>query len=165
MSEHPGPADYPSNQQFELHFMEFLNNGYKPSMGCVDIRFDHGSGDRSLKLHDVKFVDGQTKVLLMLGIVAFCAELELTSSDCEHPQLKMVLSSFVGVRCTYQFFENESDHYLHSLRHPTQNFTPNQTVFGTVCLFPKQCGHTDGVLTVTVKARCFIEVVPSGQLL
>ena len=138
---------YPSNQQFELHFMEFLNNGYKPSMGCVDIRFDHGSGDRSLKLHDVKFVDGQT------------------SSDCEHPQLKMVLSSFVGVRCTYQFFENESDHYLHSLRHPTQNFTPNQTVFGIVCLFPKQCGHTDGVLTVTVKARCFIEVVPSGQLL
>ena len=25
-------------------------------------------------------------------------------------------------------------------------------------LFPKQCGHTEGVLTVTVKARCLIEV-------
>ena len=61
--------------------MEFLANGYKPAMGSVDIRFDHGSGDRILKLHDVKFVDGQTKVLLMLGIVAFCAELELTAKE------------------------------------------------------------------------------------
>lgn len=107
---------YPSNQQFEVHFMEFLTNGYKPSMGCVDIRFDHGSGDRSLKLHDVKFVDGQTKVLLMLSIIAFCAELELTARDCEHPHMQTVLSSFVAVRCTYNFFENESDHYLHSLK-------------------------------------------------
>eukprot|EP00435_Cladocopium_sp_Y103_P056619 s599_g19.t1 len=98
MFEHAGPADYPSNQQFEVHFMEFLTNGYKPGMGCVDIRFDHGSGDRTLRFHDVKFVDGQTKVLLMLGIVGFCAELELTDTDCEDPQLKMVLSSFVGVR-------------------------------------------------------------------
>lgn len=113
--------------------MEFLTNGYKPSMGCVDIRFDHGSGDRSLKLHDVKFVDGQTKVLLMLSIIAFCAELELTARDCEHPHMQTVLSSFVAVRCTYNFFENESDHYLHSLRHPTWN--SHQTVFGNVCLF------------------------------
>ena len=26
-------------------------------------------------------------------------------------------------------------------------------------LFPKQCGHTEGVLAVRVKARCLIEVV------
>ena len=25
--------------------------------------------------------------------------------------------------------------------------------------FPKQCGHTDGVLTVSVCARCLVEVV------
>ena len=25
--------------------------------------------------------------------------------------------------------------------------------------FPKQCGHTEGLLTVRVKARCLIEVV------
>ena len=28
--------------------------------------------------------------------------------------------------------------------------------------FPKQCGHTEGVLTVRVKARCLIEVVSGG---
>ena len=140
------PADYPSNQQFEVHFMEFLANGYKPAMGSVDIRFDHGSGDRTLKLHDVKFVDGQTKVLLMLGIVAFCVELELTAKDCDHPQLQMVLSSFVAVRCTYTFFENESDHYLHSLRRWIWN--SHQLVFCNVCLFvmgPLDCFVSLGV--------------------
>ena len=36
--------------------------------------------------------------------------------------------------------------------------------FGNM-FFPKQCGHTEGVLTESVKARCLIEVVSgvSGQ--
>ena len=29
--------------------------------------------------------------------------------------------------------------------------------------FPKQCGHTERVLTVRVKARCLIEVVGVGS--
>ena len=32
-----------------------------------------------------------------------------------------------------------------------------------VRFFPKQCGHTEGVLTVSVKARCSIEVVSCGS--
>ena len=59
-------------------------------MGSVDIRFDHGCGDRILKFHDVKFVDGQTKVLICLAIVAFCAELEISETQLEDPQLSDV---------------------------------------------------------------------------
>ena len=34
------------------------------------------------------------------------------------------------------------------------------TILGNCsAFFPKQCGHTEGVLTVSVKARCSIEVV------
>ena len=117
--EHPVPADFPSNQQFASHFGEFLANGYKPSRGSVDIRFDHGCGDRILKFHDVKFVDGQTKVLICLAIVAFCAELEISETQLEDPQLSMVLQSFTSIRCTYRHFDNESDHFLHSLRSST----------------------------------------------
>lgn len=110
------PADYPSNQQFTSHFAEFLANGYKPSLGSVDIRFDHGCGDRTLKLHDVKFVDGQTKILICLAIVGFCSELEFSETQCQDPQLSMVLRSFTSIRCSYQHFDNDSDHFLHSLR-------------------------------------------------
>ena len=118
-SLHLVPADYPSNQQFASHFGEFLAFGYKPSMGCVDVRFNHGCGDRILKLHDVKFVDGQTKVLICLAIIGFCSELEFSETQLEDPQLKMVLQSLTSIRCTYHHFDNESDHFLHSLRSST----------------------------------------------
>ncbi|CAK9097187.1 unnamed protein product [Durusdinium trenchii] len=107
---------YPSNQQFNIHFYEFLRNGYKPSMGSVDVRFDHGAGDRSLNVHTVKFVDGQTKVLIMLAIVGFCSELELTEADISTSPLAHVLSTFISIRCHFEFFENESHHFLHSLK-------------------------------------------------
>lgn len=84
-------------------------------MGSVDVRFDHGAGDRSLNVHTVKFVDGQTKVLIMLAIVGFCSELELTEEDISTSPLAHVLSTFISIRCHFEFFENESHHFLHSL--------------------------------------------------
>ena len=43
-----------------------------------------------------------------------------------------------------------------------QLFTSGLVVPELHLLFPKQCGHTEGVLTVSVKARCSIEV--GGQV-
>ena len=93
-----------------------LGNGYKPSLGCVDVRFDHSSGDRRLGDHEVKLVDGQCKILTMLAIVGFCVELEFGEKELEDQHLRMVLASFVAIRCSFRFFENESDHFLYSLR-------------------------------------------------
>ena len=44
-------------------------------------------------------------------------------------------------------------------------FSWDQTYHGLEQYFPKQCGHTEGVLTVRVKARCSFEVASpmSGQ--
>lgn len=110
------PADYPSNQQIAAHFGEFLMNGYKPSLGCVEVKFDHGEGLRVLKPGAVDFVDGQTKVLIMLGILSFCSELEIGESDLKDPKLNMILKSFSSIRCSYQHSSNPRDHFLHSLR-------------------------------------------------
>eukprot|EP00438_Fugacium_kawagutii_P021764 Skav204659 [mRNA] locus=scaffold949:229596:231877:+ [translate_table: standard] len=107
--------DYPSNQQFAAHFMEFLTAGYRSGLGNIDIRFNH-TGDRHVDFHDVKFVDGQTKALIMIAICSFCAELEFGEQQCQDPQLKMVLQSFVAIKCAYEHFQDEGDHFLYSLR-------------------------------------------------
>ena len=48
--------------------------------------------------------------------VGFCSELEFSETQCQDPQLSMVLRSFTSIRCSYQHFDNDSDHFLHSLR-------------------------------------------------
>lgn len=113
--EHESPADFPSNQQFAAHYGEFLASGYKSGLGNIDIRFNH-SGDRCIEYHDVKFVDGQTKALIMITICSFCAELEFGDQQCQDPQLAMVLQSFVAIKCAYEHFQDEGDHFLYSLR-------------------------------------------------
>ena len=82
----------------------------------MEVKFDHGEGLRVLKAGSVDFVDGQTKVLIMLGILSFCSELELTENDLKDTKLNLILKSFSSIRCSYQHFTNPRDHFLHSLR-------------------------------------------------
>lgn len=110
------PVDYPSNVQFAAHWGEFVKFGYKPTMGSIDVRFDRGFGDRRLDAFSVQFVDGQTKIILMLAVVAFCAELEFGESELENADLQRVLNSFVSIRCSYEHTETQAQQHLRSLR-------------------------------------------------
>ena len=112
----PIPAVYPSNQQFQAHFGEFLQHGYRSGMGSVETKFDHGFGTREIATFSVKFVDGQTKVLIMLSIVAYCVELEFGEQELNDPMLAKVLDSFRSIKCSFEFYENAAHHFLHSLR-------------------------------------------------
>jgi len=110
------PVDYPSNVQFAAHWGEFVKFGYKPTMGSIDVRFDRGFGDRRLDAFSAQFVDGQTKIILMLAVVAFCAELEFGESELESADLQRVLNSFVSIRCSYEHTETQAQQHLRSLR-------------------------------------------------
>ena len=112
----PVPAVYPSNQQFQAHFGEFLQHGYRSGMGSVETKFDHGFGTREIAPFSVKFVDGQAKVLIMLSIVAYCVELEFGEQELKDPMLAKVLNSFRSIKCSFEFYENAAHHFLHSLR-------------------------------------------------
>ncbi|CAK9037631.1 unnamed protein product [Durusdinium trenchii] len=69
-------------------------------------------------MHDftVGLVDGQSKLLLMLSIVAFVDELEISEDAINQcPMLLKTFESFRYIRCAYQHFENAAGHYLNSL--------------------------------------------------
>ena len=87
-------------------------------MGSIDVRFNRGPGcgDRTIQPFSVQFVDGQTKVLLMLAVVAFCSELEFGEAELSNPELEKVLTSFTSVRANYEHQENPALHCLRSLR-------------------------------------------------
>ena len=110
------PVDYPSNCQFAAHWGEFVKFGYKSALGSIDVRFDRSSGDRHLHDFSVQFVDGQTKVILMLSLVAFCAELEFGESELQDADLSKVLNSFVSIRCSYEHTDTQAQQHLRSLR-------------------------------------------------
>ena len=110
------PADYPSNVQFAAHWGEFVKFGYKPAMGSIDVRFMRGFGDRQIQDFSVQFVDGQTKLILMMAVVGFCAELEFGLSELEDEHLSKVLNSFVSIRCSYEHTETVALQHLRSLR-------------------------------------------------
>ena len=111
------PADFPSNLQFQNHWGEFMAYGYKASIGNVEVRFPKRDGSRLVQLGTVGISDGFTKILIMVAIVAFILELDLSEADIQSDtQLSEVLKSFASVKCSYTEFENPSHHYLHSLR-------------------------------------------------
>ena len=109
------PADFPSNVQYEVHFFEFLKWGYKPALGNIEVRFPFAKADRKIDVFTVGYDDGMCKAIIMMAIVAFVKELEIDMSR-DDGSLKMVLSSFRSIRCSYIYFENPRDHFLHSLR-------------------------------------------------
>lgn len=113
-----GPAVYPSNCQFQAHFGEFLTYGYKPTES-VSVKFHNDRGDRVLGRFETGFVDGQTKCLLMLSIVAFCAELNFSELELQNANLQKVLSSFGSIRCSYEHYSSQSQYFLQSLRSST----------------------------------------------
>ena len=110
------PPDFPNNNQFAIHFHNFLNAGYLLSSESIICKFPYADGSRLLADWSVGLVDGFTKVLLMLSIIAFCVELELTEEQLEDPILTKTLASFRFIRCSYTHYENPSHHFLNSLR-------------------------------------------------
>ena len=110
-------AVWPSNIQYQNHFYESLYYGYKRGISAVEVRFPARDGTRKLEPASVGISDGLTKILIMVGIIAFLEELEITTEDlASDATLTSTLKSFVAVRCTYTEFRNPSHHYLHSLR-------------------------------------------------
>ena len=109
------PADYPSNQQFIKHFPEFLRYGYRPHLGAIETKYPYKDGSRAIQPHTVGVVDGFCKIIIMMSIVGFCKELELTETDLEHPTLQRTLASFVSIACSYAHFQHPGHHYLYSL--------------------------------------------------
>lgn len=78
------------------------------------MKFQH-KGDRSIEDFSVGYVDGQCKVLCMLGVVAICHDLEFGTKELENEQLRMVLSSFTSIQCTFEHYNNPAQYFLQSL--------------------------------------------------
>ena len=104
---------FPNNSQFTVFFREFVEFGYKCSAEAVVARFPLADGSRTLEPFSVGMSDGQTKIILIYAIVAFCIELELGEQELKH--LRSTLCSFKLIRCCYEHFGNPSHHFLHSL--------------------------------------------------
>ena len=101
-----------------IHFREFLLCGYRISAEAIITKFEQSGADRVLHDWTVGLVDGQSKLLLMLSIIAFVIELEISQEAIDGcPVLLKTLESFRYIRCAYQHYENASGHYLNSLRH------------------------------------------------
>ena len=97
------------------HFPEFLQNGYKPHLGALEVKFPYRDSSRAIQAHSVGFVDGFCKVLCMLAIVTFCKELELSEEELKDPVLAATLQSFCSISCAYNHFPHPGHHYLYSL--------------------------------------------------
>lgn len=107
--------DFPNNSQFAIHFKEFLYFGYRAASEAVECKFPHTDGSRTLSDFSVGIVDGQTKVLIMVAIAAFCDEMQLDDAQLQDPALQKTLSSLAWIRCSYQHFTHPGHHFLHSL--------------------------------------------------
>lgn len=140
------PADFPPNTQFKVHWREFLREGYKPHYGALMVKFPDWSrdGSRAIQQGSVGLVDGQTKLLIMLSIVSFVAELELSEADCEHPILKATLASFASIYCSFTHYDHPGHYFLQSLRCLTSDWVSNSIfVFCDVCFFALLCFSTN----------------------
>ena len=72
---------WPANHQVRAHFPSFLNRGYEAHRESLEIKFDMTTveADRSvytIKPFTVGYVDGQTKAIIMLGILALLIDLD-----------------------------------------------------------------------------------------
>ncbi|CAL1131960.1 unnamed protein product [Cladocopium goreaui] len=105
---------YPQNSQFALHWREFLG-GYRPTES-VETKFPFSDSSRALRVNSIGFMDGQTKVLIMVSILAMCHELEWTDEQLSDPAVVHMLKSFRWVRCSFTYFSNPAHHHLHSLK-------------------------------------------------
>lgn len=111
------PVDFPSNQQFTAHFLEFLRFGYKAGLGSVQCKFPHRDGSRKVKDGTVGVVDGLAKIVILYSIVGFFIELEISPEMVKaDPVLSQTMASMMAIRCTYHKFDNPAHHFLHSLR-------------------------------------------------
>lgn len=95
---------------------EFLRYGYKSSIGNMETKFPLRDSTRQILPFAVGLTDGFCKLILMMSIVGFCKELDFGKEELEDPQLRMVLSSFSQIRCSYAHYENPAHFCLHSLR-------------------------------------------------
>ena len=110
------PEDFPNNNQLSMHFKEFLS-GYRSSADSIVTKFPFADGSRTLDDFSVGCVDGFSKILLMISIVAFIDELEISADAIRQcPMLMNTLQSFSVVRCTYMHESHPGHHFLQSLR-------------------------------------------------
>ena len=58
-----------------MHFKEFVHSGYVSSRESIECKFPWSDATRVIKPGSVGCVDGFTKVLCMVGIIACCCEL------------------------------------------------------------------------------------------
>ena len=110
------PSDFPNNSQLAMHFKEFLK-GYRSSAESIITKFPYSDGSRRLEDFSVGCVDGFSKILLMLAIVSFVDELEMTpEAIASSKTLSHALQSFSLVRCCYEHRESPQQLFLDSLR-------------------------------------------------
>ena len=120
----------------QIHFPEFLQHGYRSSIGNVECKFPHRSSSREIPPFSVGVTDGHTKIILMMTVVAMVKELDFGAEQLQDKHLAMVLSSFAQIRCSYEHFSNPAHFFLHSLRSLMVCFT---RVYFFVMLFPARC--------------------------
>ena len=102
-----------------IHFNEFLQCGYRSSIGNVECKFPYRDSTRSIGAHTVGVTDGLCKIMLMMSLVGFVKELEISRDaldDPEDPLLLKILATFANIRCSYEHFENPAHFFLHALR-------------------------------------------------
>lgn len=100
----------------QIHFPEFLQHGYKSSIGNIECKFPHRDSTRGIGPFSVGVTDGHTKVILMMTVVAMVKELEFGAEQLQDKHLAMVLASFAQIRCSYEHYSNPAHFFLHSLR-------------------------------------------------
>ena len=80
-------------------------------------KFPFSDGSRRLEDFTVGCVDGFSKIVLMLSIVSFVDELEMTpEAIASSKTLSNTLQSFSLVRCCYDHRDSPQQHFLNSLR-------------------------------------------------
>ena len=129
------PAVFPSNTQLAIHFPEFLQHGYKSSIGNIECKFPLRSSSREIGDFTVGVTDGFCKIIIMMTIVVMVKELDFGRDELSDPQLRMVLGSFSQLRCSYQHYENPAHFFLHSLRSFSIIF---QCFYCTLIFVPRQ---------------------------
>ena len=82
-----------------MHFKDFVRSGYLSSRESVEVKFPHTNSTRVIPMGTVGCVDGFTKILCMVGIIACCCDLvTLTQINlivffggCATPRLERII--------------------------------------------------------------------------
>lgn len=73
----------------QIHFPEFLQHGYKSSIGNIECKFPHRDSTRGIGPFSVGCTDGHTKVILMMTVVAMVKELDFGAEQLQDKHLAM----------------------------------------------------------------------------